>query len=103
VGTLARLLPRFDTYLLGYRGRDLALTPEHATRIMPGGGILHAAVLVDGRVAGRWQLKRTKRSAEVTIEPFEALPSDVTPLLEAEVEDIGRFLGRQASMTVAGA
>jgi hypothetical protein len=103
VGTLARLLPRFDTYLLGYRGRDLALPAEHAKRIMPGGGILHASVLLDGRVIGRWQLKRTRQAIEVTIEPFEALPSDVTPLLEAEVEDIGRFLGRQASMTVAGA
>jgi hypothetical protein len=89
--------------LLGYRGRDLALPAQHAKRIMPGGGILHASVLVDGRVAGRWDLKRMKRSAEVTIEPFEPLPSDVTPLLEAEVEDIGRFLGMQASMKVAGA
>jgi hypothetical protein len=46
------LLPRYDTYLLGYQGRELTVAAEHSRRIHPGGGIIHPAVLVDGRAAG---------------------------------------------------
>ena len=94
---IVRLLPRFDTYLLTYRSRDLALPPEHARRVFPGGGILNTTVLVDGRLAGVWQLKRAARRLEVTVEPFEPLPADVVAAVEAEARDIGRFWGVTAS------
>jgi hypothetical protein len=68
-----RLLGAFDTYLLGYRGRELALDPRYAKQIQPGGGIIHPAVLIGGRVAGTWRLRRDRRQAEVVVEPFEPL------------------------------
>jgi hypothetical protein len=55
---VVRLLPRFDDYLLGWRGRDLVLDPRFARRIQAGGGWIHAAVVVDGRVVGTWRAKR---------------------------------------------
>src|SRR5207302_9737427 len=38
---IVRLLPRFDTYLLGYQNRDLSVPTQYAKRINAGGGILH--------------------------------------------------------------
>ena len=49
---VVRLLGRFDDYLLGWKGRDLILDPRFAGRIQAGGGWIHPAVVVDGRVAG---------------------------------------------------
>ena len=90
---IVRLLPRFDIYLLGYQKRDLALSPQYAKRINAGGGIVHPTVLVDGRVLGTWKSKHLKNHLEVLVEPFEQLAPEIVEELEAEIEDIARFLG----------
>ncbi|HEY2948903.1 MAG TPA: winged helix DNA-binding domain-containing protein [Micromonosporaceae bacterium] len=100
---VVRLLGAFDPYLLGYRGRELALDARYARRIQAGGGIIHPAVLVDGRVVGTWRLSRTGRAeAEATIrlEPFARLPRGVLDALEAEAADVGRFLGLPATLRI---
>src|SRR3954469_3640162 len=53
-----RLLPMFDSLLLGHRDRSLIVESEHASAVMPGGGILAATLVVDGRVEGTWKLER---------------------------------------------
>jgi hypothetical protein len=95
---IVRLLPRFDIYLLGYRNRDLAVAPQYAKRINAGGGIVHPTVLVDGRVSGTWKSKRLKNHLELLVEPFEQLAPAVYAGLEAETEDIARFLGVKATL-----
>lgn len=90
-GPIVRLVPGYDPYLLGYRRRDLAVDPEHARAIHPGGGVLHPAILVDGRAAGTWKPARRRGRLDVTLQPFDALDG-VAPQLEAEVEDVARFL-----------
>ena len=92
-GPVLRLLGSFDAYLLGYRGRDLALDPRHAKRIQAGGGLIHPAVLVDGQVIGAWRLRRTPCRGVLEVAPFEPLGTALEPQLEAEAADIGRFLG----------
>lgn len=94
---VVRLLPRWDTYLRGYRRRDIAVAPEHVKRLLPGGGIQNTTLLVDGRLVGTWQLKRTAKQVEVVIEPFEQLTPDVTDAVEAEAFDVERFLGLPAA------
>jgi len=97
-----RLLYRFDDYLLGWRGRDLILSPRFARRIQAGGGWIHPAVLVDGRVVGTWRLGgRAGGRLTVTVEPFEPLDGAL-PGLEAEAADLGRFLDATATLSVAG-
>ena len=91
----ARLLPRFDAYLLGYAGRSHAVPGAHARKIHPGGGMILAAVLVDGRIAGTWKLERKGKAQKVLVEPFEPLPAWAQPAVEAEAEDIRRFIGRE--------
>ncbi len=99
-GPAVRLVPAFDEYLLGYRGRDLALDGRYARRIQAGGGIIHPAVLLGGRIVGTWRQQRAGERLTVTVFPFGRLPGGIRPGLEAEAADIGRFLGLAGSLTV---
>ncbi|HEX6818670.1 MAG TPA: winged helix DNA-binding domain-containing protein, partial [Ktedonobacterales bacterium] len=96
-----RLLPRFDAYLLGYNSRDLVLPARFAHHIQAGGGIIHPAVIVDGRVVGTWRQQRQKDRILVSVRPFEPLDSVIFPHLEAEATDIGRFLGIEANLALS--
>ena len=97
---IVRLLPAFDTYLLGYRSRSLVVSSQYARRINAGGGMITPTLLVDGRAAGTWKLKRQKNVVNVALEPFEELAAEMQPLLEAEVQDIGCFVGVPARLQV---
>ena len=95
-----RLVPAFDEYLLGYRGRALALDAAHAHRIQAGGGIVHPAVLLGGRIIGTWRQRRAEGGLIVAVEPFRRLPRGTRAALAAEAADIGRFLGVPARLEV---
>lgn len=97
---IVRLLPRFDTYMLGYRHRDSIVAPRFARRINAGGGILHATLLVDGRAAGTWSGTRRRGGLDVIVTPFDDLAPAVRPGIEAEVADVGRFLGVDATLHI---
>jgi Winged helix DNA-binding domain len=98
-GPVVRLLARFDDYLLGWRSRDPVLDLGFARRIQAGGGWIHPAVVVDGRVAGTWRARRAGDRLDVTVEPFgDRLPPGTGPGLDAEVADLGRFLGVEARL-----
>ena len=97
---LVCLLPRYDTYLLGYAGRDLAVEPEHARRVHPGGGIIHPVLLVDGQARGTWKTKQRAVHLELVLQPFRDLPPSLLPHVEAEVADLGRFLEEEVVLTV---
>ena len=96
-----RLLGAFDTYLLGYRDRGLALDSRYAKRIQAGGGIIHPAVTVDGRVVGRWRLRKGRAGyCDLTVEAFGKLDPALEPALHAEAADIGRFLDCGVSLAL---
>ncbi|OLZ47117.1 winged helix DNA-binding domain-containing protein [Amycolatopsis keratiniphila] len=95
-----RLLGAFDTYLLGYRDRDLLLDPAEAKRVNAGGGMIAPTVLVDGRIAGTWHTKRTAKQTKVVVEPFAMLSRSAITGLESEVDDYGRFLGETAVLVI---
>ena len=93
---VVRLLGAFDTYLLGYRDRALAVAPAHLRRVHPGGGIIHPVVLVDGRAMGRWRFHPGTSSSEVQVDPFVPLASAIQDGIVAETADLARFLGHGA-------
>ena len=95
-----RLLPRFDTYLLGYANRDLVVDPAFAKRVHPGGGIIHPVLLVDGQALGTWKTRRRGGYVEVLVEPFASLEDELRPQIEGEVADVARFLGQEAVLTI---
>jgi len=73
-------------------GSGFRAPAEHAKRVNAGGGMIAATLLVDGRVAGLWR----RAGRKVTLQPFDgpsALAGEVRDALEADVEDLSRFLG----------
>lgn len=90
--TDVRLLPAFDTYLLGYRRRDLAVPLPLQRRLQRGGGWLHPAVVVNGRAVAAWSLRKSGGRGKVVVEPFALISDAARAGIEAEVKDIGRFL-----------
>jgi len=82
-----RLLPRFDTYLLGYRSRAHALSREREREINAGGGIIHAAIVQDGRVIGAWGWRLGAGRMEIELRPFERLSGDQRREIDTEIAD----------------
>ncbi|CAN5221282.1 winged helix DNA-binding domain-containing protein [soil metagenome] len=93
---VVRLLAGFDAYLLGYRDRELAVPPPHTKAVSAGGLRVLPAVAVDGVVVGTWRQRRRRGTVEIGVQPFGELDRS---LLEAEVADVGRFLGRPATLS----
>jgi hypothetical protein len=81
---IVRLLPAFDTYLLGYRTRALTVAGAHARKVWPGGGIVRPTVVENGRAVGTWRRSGT----EVEVEPFPGEAFDA----DDEAADVRRFL-----------
>ncbi|MEA2440376.1 MAG: hypothetical protein QOH76_1800 [Thermoleophilaceae bacterium] len=81
---VVRLLPAFDTYLLGYRSREFAVPAEHARDVWPGGGIVRPTVVANGRGVGTWR----RNGASVEIAPFGRDAFDAGD----EIADVQRFL-----------
>lgn len=86
----ALLLAAFDTVLLGYRTREPLVASADDRHILPGGGMLRPAVLVDGRAAGTWALTARGKRRTVTIDWF-GTPADPAAL-HAERLSVERFL-----------
>ncbi len=102
---VVRLLGFFDTYLLGYRGRGLAVGSEHLSRVNAGGGMIRPVVTIDGLAVATWSWTRLSggRGLEISVEAFPGMegalgPSWAREAVAREVEDIGRFLGVEAGL-----
>jgi Winged helix DNA-binding domain len=98
---IVRLLPAWDTYLMGYRDRSFMAAPTDWNRIQTGGGILRPTVVVDGAAVGLWRLARDAGTLRVELEPFGELEGAVRRAVEDEVADIGRFEGMPATTVVS--
>jgi hypothetical protein len=82
-----RLLPRFDNLVLSHRDRTRVLADEHRGLVIEGGWV-KSAFLVDGFVAGVWELEHGR----VRLEPFEPLPRRARAELEAEADRLQAWL-----------
>ncbi len=90
---LVRLLPYFDTYLLGHRERDHLVGIEHLPRVYRSQGWIAPVVLVDGRAAAVWEQARKGSRLLVKVMPLGALPPHALAGVAAEAQDLARFLG----------
>jgi hypothetical protein len=81
---IIRLLPAFDTYLLGYRSRDFMAPSEHARKVWPGGGIIRPTVVANGRAVGTWK----RAGSKVELEGF---PGEEISAAD-EIAEVERFL-----------
>jgi hypothetical protein len=87
-----RFLPVWDATTLAHARRTGILPEEYrelvfSTRTPQS---VHT-FLVDGAVAGKWSVKRTKKKAELAVQPFAALPQAARRELEDEGGRLLRF------------
>jgi len=94
-----RLLSGFDNYLIGYRDRDLFMDAAYRDRVYVG-GVIRPTVLLDGRIVGTWRLARTTTAASVMVALFDTPARKVQPAIEAEVADIGAFIGLRTDLAL---
>ena len=90
----ALLLAAFDTAMLGYRRRAPLVAAADDRRILPGGGMLHPAVLIDGLAAGTWTVTATRGQCRVSIHWFRR-PAEPLELRDEQLS-VERFLGPPA-------
>ena len=97
---VVRLLPRYDSYLLGYASRAFMVAEAHAKQVHPGGGLIRACVLIDGEARASWKLEKRRRGLRVVVSPFDALTVAEAAQLEIEVAALGGFLNSSAALHI---
>ena len=80
--------PRFDNLVLSHADRSRILGDIRPSRIVTKNGLVHATILVDGFVAGTWQLEQGR----VVLEPFARLDAAVRRALKDEASRLEAFV-----------
>ena len=101
-----RLVPQYDSYIMGCRERDRYLPEKARARIATHargrfeGPAAMSWMLVDGVVAGTWERRKQGKRIEMQVEPLIRLTTALRRQLEAEAERIARFLGTDGDLEV---
>lgn len=85
-----RLLARWDSLLLSHatKARDRVVADAHRSAVFSKNADVLPTFLVDGFVAGTWELTRTDAAARIELRPFAALPRPIGTALVEEAERI---------------
>jgi winged helix DNA-binding protein len=98
-----RLLPGFDAYVNDLPRRVDALLPvERHDDVHRVAGWVSPVVIVDGRVAGTWELASGKRGG-IAVRPFAKWSPSVTKAIGAEADRVAAFLDRPLTVEVDAA
>ena len=90
---LVRLLPYFDSFLLGHKERDHLVDARHRPKVYRAQGWIAPVVLVDGRAAAVWEHAREGDRLRVQVAKFGSISRGVAAGIQEEARDLGRFLG----------
>jgi winged helix DNA-binding protein len=88
-----RLLPYFDSYLLGHKARAHLVALRHHKTVYSKAGWIAPVVLVDGRVAGVWAYARERNRLVVRVTAFAALSRHTIAGIREEAERLAGFVG----------
>ena len=98
-----RLLARWDSILLSHatkhRGRIIA--DDDRSKVFTKNADVLPTLLIDGFVAGTWELKRDGRAAAIRIRPFGRIARRDREALEAEAERVLGLLAPDGDRSVA--
>lgn len=86
-----RLLPAFDTLLLGYADRTPLVPAANARQVNAGGGMIRPTVLTDDGIVATWSIRR----GGVEVAPFGSLGTETQREIDREASAVERFLGRR--------
>jgi winged helix DNA-binding protein len=91
-GPSVHLLPHFDCYLVGCHPRTELFPEAWRERGIPiGGGGNIPVVLVDGRAAGIWEMRRQGGRATVVVDCFEQMDKQRKGMLDEAIDRICRI------------
>jgi hypothetical protein len=94
-----RMCGNFDTYLLGWKDRSFSVASEHAAHVKEGGGgWIRPVIIEDGIVVGGWRSSRKGGRLEVSLNLPDAERERLGDKIEAEVADLSRFEGIEATI-----
>jgi hypothetical protein len=85
-----RLVPEFDNLVLAHADRNRLLGDADRARICVGSQV-YPTVLLDGRVAGTWRLRREGGVARVTVHPHRPLADAERDAVAAEADRLLAF------------
>jgi hypothetical protein len=102
---VVRLLPAYDELLLGWKDRTPVVPEDHARAVHPGGGVLRATVVADGRVVATWRTRRASARLDVLVTPLPGttLTPEVVAALGPEATDMAAHLDHPVTISVEGA
>ncbi|MBO0707752.1 MAG: AlkZ family DNA glycosylase [Candidatus Dormibacteraeota bacterium] len=89
----ARLLPAFDNLLLSHGDRTRVIADHHRRALATMTNAVRGTFLVDGFVAGQWDLVGRGGGMEVVLEPLVPLAPDDREQLGAEAKRLLQFAG----------
>lgn len=89
---VVRLLPYFDTFLLGHKERDHLVSIEQHSSVYRAQGWIAPVVLVNGRVVGVWEMSLEKKHLHVRVTKFEPIPQGTAARIREEALKLGQFL-----------
>ena len=93
------MLGNFDTYLLGWKDRAFSVAGEHAIHVKEGGGgWIRPVIVEDGIVVGGWRSTRKGGRLEISLNLPGAERERLAAAIEAEIADIARFEGVEATI-----
>ncbi|WP_035795032.1 winged helix DNA-binding domain-containing protein [Kitasatospora mediocidica] len=100
-----RLVAPFDNLLLSHADRTRVLPQEYQPRVMTRNGIVLGSLLLDGLVAGTWELLPEGGVPRVRLHPFVPLPRAARAEALAEAQRLLDFAlppGRSGEIELAG-
>ena len=86
-----RLLPHFDSYLLGHRERTHLVAATHHRTVYRDQGWISPVVLVDGAVAGTWSGTVQGGALHVEVRPIRRISSRLRAGVRDEAERLANF------------
>ncbi len=95
-----QLLPNFDSYVMGFRPRDLLVPKNHLPLVFRPQAWVSPVILVDGRTAGTWELQKGKTN-KLHARLFTRLSQVQKSELKEEVDRLGGFLERRLTVEIS--
>jgi len=89
---LIRLLPYFDSFLLGHKEREHLVPMTHRPNVYRAQGWIAPVVLVDGRAIAVWEHARAGNRLTVKVTKFGSISRRLIAGIREEAGDLGRFL-----------
>jgi hypothetical protein len=94
-----RFLADYDNVLLGHADRTRIISPEHGPYLASPNGVVPATFLLDGRVAGTWDVPRDPKlrgPVTLTVRPFARPTAGQRDELQAEAEALVELMASTA-------